>query len=1485
MPTVEKPAACNAATEAGAFRSGVPSTCQPRTTAKVGTPPPGGRLVWLRQLAFARETGSNTSMPRSAVDATTNAAKRKTCMGLGWRPFKQETRSLVVGGGGQKNKEKWVLNPSQKQISRPPSCATSFLRCSLSLGKCFDLSLSPRRRGGQHLREFSLLSAHPSQLASSVRVCFGVVFLATLERTRGVQPETVAVKIFNKLTLFNVTDEQYVAYLRLAGKEAEAIKDASDEGANDHVVKSFGLVRGLATPQWASALGNHRDACIRRKGTLDAGQMCGLVTKFVSGGSLRDLLHGGETAGSGSRSLTLGPRGLQLGPAGANQPPYVSTHISARISLLLQIAAALRSLHELPGNFLVHGDLKPENILLDVSGGTVSVKLVDFGLALYKPALNYREQSIFTAADLSTMGQGTVFYKCPRLYPQADGTAARLPSRSSDIFAFGTIAWEVLSGLKPWDGLSDDERRAALSGGASLPTDELSPGVPTEVSAMIERCLSCRSDGPDGQPRRPRAEDVWFDLDGALDSFNTSASKHFFFSFAKAGQEAKLVQYVCAALREEGFSIGMLPMDTKAGNQYTEMKAAIMSASIFVAFVSPAYAVHPVCRMELDEALRQKKKVIACLTKEGPWKQWKHPLHSSAGASATTLSSAAGSSAPPLLAIPESSPQHPLVPVLANLYIDLGFTDTVNWEAWSESDNEKVRRITRGVSALPRLLQFAKTAGVTPLKKYGPMRSREQEIRLRQQMAAGLKANAELCALLLRQEQEEINLILQGPDPEKRLRQREWGKREDAWRSQRPDIAAEVQNFRCACRAPGSSCASRRCLLAAFSYLCIISSLSFFALAIATAVLGYLWSNSCPGVGCIDQGNASGGSDSVVCLSDTTQTCIANASSFVYVCPDQSPCSDSMILYRWALLLCVEVLIPSLFVCCCCCFSRTLRARCCAKDYTADAEAREFQACVFLTCYLCDTCCCVRPEIGIPKTERAGASALLLGEELVDIEVPGRSDDPFHGTSLNGAYDAPAFSSAHSVADSETAYSSWLEATAPDLLRVHAFKNKSSCSSSSLCWNARSGTLRQAAAHILLALIALGACVFVDSNLGLPGIPTILAVVPVAVSSSASPSPSISPSLSVSPSTTCSPTASWSTSLTHSTTPSPSLSSSRSPTLFYSSSMSVSPSSVASATLTPSHSSSPSPQYTTWVARASIQGWTGISSDSSGLLLAATIAFSQIEVNEDGGVGTWSLEATPLSWASIAASANGVYLLAAENSDGYLYVNSNRPGGVWTQIKDYRVAQWAAVSMSESGQFAAAAAGSDYIYVSSSFGAAGSWQQAALSFGPQSWTGISVSGSGASILATTNNIDNGYIFALVGGSWTKTTAPAGTSGWSSVAVSSDGKIVLASKAPGQLFTNFNGGLGAWSPSGLTLTWAAVAVSGDGSTLVAASSGDGAAIFVSRTGYAIAPSWVNQNVPANTTWTGVTSSSSGALLAASADGNSIFTLAGPSSTRK
>jgi formylglycine-generating enzyme required for sulfatase activity/tRNA A-37 threonylcarbamoyl transferase component Bud32 len=115
----------------------------------------------------------------------------------------------------------------------------------------------------------------------------------------------------------------------------------------------------------------------------------------------------------------------------------------------IQIAEGLAALH---GVGIVHRDLKPENIIVSESGG---LKLLDFGLARHFGASVAQSEQVPPGSGSVSVTElsGTPGYMSPEQY---DGSAS---DPRTDVFAWGAILFEVITGTKAFSGQSLDELR------------------------------------------------------------------------------------------------------------------------------------------------------------------------------------------------------------------------------------------------------------------------------------------------------------------------------------------------------------------------------------------------------------------------------------------------------------------------------------------------------------------------------------------------------------------------------------------------------------------------------------------------------------------------------------------------------------------------------------------------------------------------------------------------------------------------------------------------------------------------------------------------------------------------------------------------------------------------------------------------------------------------------------------------------------------
>jgi eukaryotic-like serine/threonine-protein kinase len=154
-----------------------------------------------------------------------------------------------------------------------------------------------------------------------------------------------------------------------------------------------------------------------------------------------------------------------------------------------QILSALDEAHR---HGITHRDLKPANILVGPRG----VKLLDFGLAKQRPDATSVPAS--EAQTASVTGDhtilGTVHYMSPE---QASGRTA---DARSDIFAFGLVLYEMITGTRAFDGPNASAVMAAIS---EREAPSLRAVAPAAVDRVLQKCLA-----KDPDDRRQSARDL-----------------------------------------------------------------------------------------------------------------------------------------------------------------------------------------------------------------------------------------------------------------------------------------------------------------------------------------------------------------------------------------------------------------------------------------------------------------------------------------------------------------------------------------------------------------------------------------------------------------------------------------------------------------------------------------------------------------------------------------------------------------------------------------------------------------------------------------------------------------------------------------------------------------------------------------------------------------------------------------------------------------
>ncbi len=201
------------------------------------------------------------------------------------------------------------------------------------------------------------------------------------------------------------------------------------------------------------------DPDMRRRLELEAETLEGLQHPNIV--ALKGIFQDGDTWGLELEMVD----GVSLPEWQQNHPTQL---LEPRLWVLAQIAQALAAAHT---QGIIHRDLKPENILVADVG---VVKLTDFGLA-----------RTLTRATITRSGVllGSLAFMPPEVLRLEDASAR------SDIYSFGVIAYQLLTGVLPYDAESPQGIIKQIGENSIVSPQQKAPHISARINALLMACL------------------------------------------------------------------------------------------------------------------------------------------------------------------------------------------------------------------------------------------------------------------------------------------------------------------------------------------------------------------------------------------------------------------------------------------------------------------------------------------------------------------------------------------------------------------------------------------------------------------------------------------------------------------------------------------------------------------------------------------------------------------------------------------------------------------------------------------------------------------------------------------------------------------------------------------------------------------------------------------------------------------------------------
>jgi serine/threonine protein kinase len=376
----------------------------------------------------------------------------------------------------------------------------------------------------------------------------------------------IAVKIITEL-MCETKNISYEKEKENLLKEGDILYQANMKGISN-IISVFGIVDGILPDELS-----YQMPCPAGENE----QAVGLLLEYMQGTTLSLLLH--PKASTSKIPLTL----------------------TDKLHIIRESATALSEMHSAG---IIHGDIKPQNVLISTHSPPL-IKLVDFGLS------TLRETSISMALGASTIRKtvtlkGTLHYCAPEMLNALNGLKPSVrASRSTDMYAFGVYAWEVLSRTPPFEKDNNfpqcvlDGQRPSIS---LLPSD-----TPKMVLQLLLDCWHA-----DRGKRKSAVECLsilsteWEILKGGV--FNIF--------FSHAWKNKPFLSHVHRLLVRNGYRV-WYDMTDMGHDLEESMIKGIENSKVTLVCLNRHYATRENCLFELREAKKRNKIIIALLIEPG----------------------------------------------------------------------------------------------------------------------------------------------------------------------------------------------------------------------------------------------------------------------------------------------------------------------------------------------------------------------------------------------------------------------------------------------------------------------------------------------------------------------------------------------------------------------------------------------------------------------------------------------------------------------------------------------------------------------------------------------------------------------------------------------------------------------------------------------------------------------------------------------------